>query len=71
MFSPVRLRVRSAASCHREEAKMTEEHVHEWGEVEKAWLTGNPHRKCQVEGCKAITLDLSDEEEGLDEEEEN
>ena len=42
----------------------TEEHVHDWGEVEFALLTGNPHRKCQHEGCKAITLDLCDEEEG-------
>lgn len=38
-----------------------EMHDHQWGPVELARFTGNPHRKCQVAGCKAITLDLSDD----------
>lgn len=38
-----------------------EEHEHQWGPVERAHMTGNPHRKCQVPGCKQITLDLEDE----------
>lgn len=37
-------------------------HKHVWGPVERARMTGNPHRKCQVDGCREITLDLSDEE---------
>lgn len=36
------------------------EHVHQWGPVENARMTGNPHRKCT--GCNAITLDLADTE---------
>lgn len=39
------------------------EHEHKWGEVERATFTGNPHRKCQIEDCRVITLDLSDEED--------
>jgi len=35
---------------------------HEWGEVEYARFTGNPHRKCKVYGCSAITLDLDDDD---------
>ena len=38
------------------------EHDHVWGPVETAWMTGNPHRKCRVEGCKVITLDIHDED---------
>ena len=34
-------------------------HVHEWGEVEIAVFTGNPHRKCKH--CRVITLDLDDD----------
>jgi hypothetical protein len=38
------------------------EHEHIWSaEVEHGYLTGNPHRHCTVEGCKHITLDLSDD----------
>jgi hypothetical protein len=36
------------------------EHEHEWGEVEQAIFTGNPHRKCKVYGCNQITLDIDD-----------
>lgn len=36
-------------------------HEHEWGPVEHARFTGNPHRKCT--GCDEITLDLNDEED--------
>lgn len=39
------------------------EHDHSWGPVEHAFFTGNPHRKCTVEGCRHITLDLSDDED--------
>ena len=35
---------------------------HDWGPVEKARLTGNPHRKCRRSGCEEITLNLDDEE---------
>lgn len=38
------------------------EHEHKWGPVEWANLTGNPHRKCQVEGCRFVSLDLSDDD---------
>jgi hypothetical protein len=37
-------------------------HDHEWGPIEHAHFTGNPHRKCQVIGCRSITLDLDDDE---------
>jgi Domain of unknown function (DUF3560)/Family of unknown function (DUF6381) len=37
---------------------------HEWGPVELAWMTGNPHRKCQRDGCRWVTLDLDDGDEG-------
>ena len=36
---------------------------HEWGEVEIARLTGNPHRKCQVVGCDVVSLDLNDDDD--------
>ncbi len=46
-------------------------HEHEWGAVEHAWMTGTPHRKCTVEGCKFVSfvsLDLDDDYfEGLNE----
>ena len=32
--------------------------IHEWGKVEYARFTGNPHRRCKV--CNEITLDLED-----------
>jgi len=35
---------------------------HVWGPFERARLTGNAHRKCQVPGCREITLDGDDEE---------
>ena len=35
---------------------------HEWGEVEYGYITGNPHRKCKVDGCSQITLDLDDDD---------
>lgn len=38
------------------------EHDHVWGPVEHAFMTGNPHRKCTVEGCRHITLDLHDDD---------
>lgn len=41
---------------------MTAEHEHQWGPVEHAHMTGNPHRKCQVEGCGFVSLDLHDDE---------
>jgi len=34
---------------------------HKWGPFERARFTGNSHRKCQVAGCRAITLDGDDE----------
>jgi hypothetical protein len=37
-------------------------HRHQWGPVEKAWMTGNPHRKCLAEGCKIIDMDFDDDE---------
>jgi hypothetical protein len=39
-------------------ATIQRRHVHNWGPVEHARLTGNPHRKCT--GCNEITLDLED-----------
>lgn len=35
---------------------------HQWGPVEYSRMTGNPHRKCQVPGCKEVTLDLDGDE---------
>lgn len=40
------------------------EHEHVWGPVEHAHMTGNPHRKCQVEYCHFVTLDLYDDDSG-------
>ena len=37
-------------------------HEHQWGPVEESRITGTPHRKCLVTGCKQITLDLIDED---------
>lgn len=34
----------------------TTEHIHRWGATEQHW--GEPHRRCQVDGCNHITLDL-------------
>lgn len=39
------------------------EHEHVWGPVEYARLTGNPHRKCQVDGCRFVSLDLDAEDD--------
>lgn len=41
-----------------EEEETLENHSHQWGPVEESRFTGNPHRKCQFPGCKAITDDL-------------
>lgn len=38
------------------------DHEHVWGPIEHAHFTGEPHRKCQVEGCRFISLDLDEEE---------
>jgi hypothetical protein len=32
------------------------EHIHNWGPIESARFTGNPHRRCL--DCRAVTLDL-------------
>lgn len=37
------------------------DHEHDWGPIEHARFTGEPHRKCQVEGCRWISLDFDDE----------
>lgn len=39
------------------------DHEHVWGEIHLAHFTGNPHRKCIVEGCHFITLDLKDDDD--------
>lgn len=38
------------------------DHDHQWGPVEHAFFTGNPHRKCKVDGCRFVSLDLHDDE---------
>lgn len=38
------------------------DHDHVYGPVELSRYTGNPHRKCQVDGCSFISLDLEDGE---------
>jgi hypothetical protein len=43
------------------------EHEHEWGPMEHARFTGNPHRKCQIEGCRFVSLDFDDDETEEDE----
>lgn len=45
------------------------EHEHDWGPIEYSRFSGNPHRACQIEGCRFITLDLDDENESWDEDE--
>ncbi len=37
-------------------------HVCQWGEWERSNLAGTLHRKCQVAGCKNVTLDGDDDE---------
>lgn len=44
-------------------AALSGDHEHEWGPIERAHFTDEPHRKCQVEGCRMVSLDLDDEEE--------
>jgi hypothetical protein len=52
-----------------EDCQTRKEHEHIWGEVEESRMTGTPHRKCQVEGCKVVSLDLDDDmEEGKERE---
>lgn len=38
-------------------------HEHAWGPVEHARMTGNPHRKCTVPGCRFVSLDLYDDDD--------
>lgn len=35
---------------------------HQWGEMECARFTGEPHRKCRRSGCKAVSLDIGDDD---------
>jgi hypothetical protein len=37
-------------------------HVCEFGSMEIARFTGNPHRKCQVDGCRIVSLDFDDDD---------
>lgn len=42
-------------------------HEHKYSkEIEFSWMTGTPHRKCEIEGCRFISLDLTDEEDLCD-----
>lgn len=43
-----------------------EPHEHEWGPVEYAHITGNPHRKC---ACGFVSLDLTDDDDDYESEE--
>ncbi len=43
--------------------KLTLASEHVWGDVEIARFTGNPYRRCKVDGCNFISLDLDEEEE--------
>jgi len=43
------------------------DHEHDFGPMEIAPMTGNPHRKCQVEGCRVVSLDFDDDETETDE----
>lgn len=40
-----------------------DEHEHQYGPFERSRITGNPHRKCTVPGCNAVSLD-EDEDDG-------
>lgn len=40
-----------------------ETHEHIWGPVEYSHFTGTPHRKCQADDCRFISLDLEDDED--------
>lgn len=47
----------------RERDMTVDTHIHEWkDEVEISRFAGNPHRKCKVDGCHFITLDIADDE---------
>lgn len=46
----------------RARRRQAADHVHKWGPVEIARMTGNPHRKCQGEGCNFVSLDLHDDD---------
>ncbi len=55
-----------AADVRRQNAEMMGplgDHEHIYGPVERAWITGNPHRKCLVDGCRFVSLDLSDDDD--------
>jgi hypothetical protein len=39
------------------------DHDHDFGPMEIAPFTGNPHRKCQLEGCRFVSLDFDDDED--------
>lgn len=40
-----------------------DDHEHVYGPFELSRFAGTPHRKCQVAGCKAWTLDGDDEDD--------
>lgn len=44
----------------RLESTLLDCHDHEcqWGPVEQSRFAGTPHRKCQVEDCRMVSLDL-------------
>jgi hypothetical protein len=45
---------------------MTTTHECEYGDLELARFTGNPHRKCTVTGCRNVTIDFDDDDDGLE-----
>lgn len=53
----------ATASLGGETVQHEETHKHEWGPIEHARFTGEPHRKCV---CGFVSLDL-DDDDGEDE----
>jgi len=39
------------------------DHQHRWGAVTVSRFTGTPSRPCLVDGCRVVSLDLSDDDE--------
>lgn len=47
-------------ACDEAQAGGFDEHEHQWGPLEQSRFAGTIHRKCQVPGCKVISLDDDD-----------
>lgn len=53
----------ASQAARRPVSEDSEEHEHQWGPTTMSRLAGTPHRKCQVPGCRAVSLDGEEDEE--------